>query len=63
VQTLPAAGDHVQIQFGLHLVEGVVRNAYNEGSGPQVVIELHIPGADPVTGTFPLDEVQPAEAA
>ncbi|WP_322749528.1 MULTISPECIES: hypothetical protein [unclassified Frankia] len=63
MQTLPVAGDHVRIPFGLTTVKGVVRNAYNEGSGPQVTIELHIPGADPVTGTFPLDIVEPAEAA
>jgi hypothetical protein len=58
MDVLPIAGDRVRVGGGLF--EGVVVDAYNEGSGPHVTIEIEMPGAEPDTATFPLRYVEPA---
>lgn len=64
MRELPAPGDRVQVPFGLHVLDGVVRRVAETGLGVRITVDVQVDGADaPITSTYPLDAVEAASAA
>lgn len=61
---LPRIGTRVVVPFGLGKSEGEVVDAYESGIGPYVRVAIDLLGTDEVlTVTFPVDQVETANAA
>jgi len=64
VRKLPRIGTRVRVPFGVGTAEGKVVDAYEGGPGPRVRVEVDLGHPDAsLTVTFPLDQVEAADAA
>jgi hypothetical protein len=64
MRNLPKVGDRVTIPWGRHDVDGDVIAVYTTGYAPRARVSVFIEGnAEPMTVTFPIEWMEPAQVA